>query len=124
MDLKGVPLDEVNKLAAECGFRTNARVNRRGHILFRLLPTSDEYRKISTGWGSRGRRVHAVCWHGHRYFMSHLFDKFPNAVLKTCLATYRGLNDFEEKYPDTGWDNVGSMIAPVFRREACKCWED
>ena len=123
MEIKGVPLWEVNRIAAECGFKTNARFNRRGKVVFRIFPTSDRQRKLSTGWGSRGRRVNAVCWHGHRDFMYKLFDKFPHATLKTMLATYRGLDDFTKKFEDTGWTNDGPMIAPVFRREACKCQE-
>lgn len=123
MEIKGVPIKEINAIAAECGFTTDASLNNRGHIRFRIFPTSDRQRKLSTGWGSMGRRVNAVCWHGHRDFMYRLFDKFPCATLKTSIATYRGLDDFTAKFNETGWKNVGPMIAPVFYREACKCEE-
>jgi len=123
MYAKGVTIKEINAIAAECGFTTDASLNNRGQIRFRIFPTSDRQRKLSTGWGSRGRRVNAVCWHGHRDFMYKMFDKFPHATLKTSIVTYKGLDDFTEKFNETGWKNVGPMIAPVFYREACKCEE-
>lgn len=48
-----------------------------------------------------GRKIAAVCWHGHRDFMLALFRLAPDARIKTALADYRGADDFERKYRQT-----------------------
>lgn len=69
-----------------------------------------------------GRRIAAVCWHGHRDLMRLLFERHPGARLKSALADYRGREDFEAKYLGTrgstnAW-NVGLSYG-----EACTCSE-
>jgi hypothetical protein len=60
------------------------------------------YQRMSTALGvGEGRKIAAVCWHGHRDFMRALFRRAPEARIKTALADYRGELDFERKYPDT-----------------------
>ena len=78
------------------------------------------YQRVSLS--GNGRRVAAVCWHGHRDFMVALFDECPAMRLKSALADYRGEQDFEDKFEDTrgtgnGW-NVGLSYG-----EACTCHE-
>jgi hypothetical protein len=76
------------------------------------------YQRVSQSPASgRHRRVAAVCWHGHRDFMREIFNRFPEARIKSALADYRGRMDFEQNYRSTagtsnGW-NVGYSRACV-----------
>jgi hypothetical protein len=69
----------------------------------------------------RGRKVHAVCWHGYRDFMQAVFDRFPAARIQTSFADYRGAEDFADKYPATAYKNIGSLMYPVYVSDACEC---
>jgi hypothetical protein len=53
--------------------------------------------------------------------MRHLLALRPDARIKTAFADYRGLSDFLDTAPATGYANVGSMMYPVQMREACFC---
>jgi hypothetical protein len=82
------------------------------------------YQRVSSNiMFSEGRRVFAVCWHGHRDFMQEVFRRDPDARIKTAMADYRGAADFEAKYHETAYWQVGAPIAPVFAAEVCKCGE-
>lgn len=80
-----------------------------------------KYRRVSAGFGRQGRRVNAVCWHGHREFFRALFALAPEAVVSTALARYTAEN-FESAYPSTD-RNIGPMVASMFHSEACSCPE-
>jgi hypothetical protein len=60
-----------------------------------------------------GRRTCGVTWAAHRGFLMRLFDTFPEAVVVSALATYRGKADFLAKYPATANHNAGSRMHPV-----------
>lgn len=62
----------------------------------RLYPVGDRYRSYR-----RGRRVHAVCWHGHRDWMRAVFAQCPDALIATQLITYLNAADFEDRHRDT-----------------------
>ncbi len=79
------------------------------------------YQRLSASWYNDTRRVHAVCWHGHRDFMIELFELDPDARVKTAIADYRGKADFEQKFPDTAYRNVGAPIYPRYMCEVCTC---
>ncbi len=68
-----------------------------------------------------GRRVAAVCWHGHRAFMQTLFHYAPNARLKSAAVQYDGHLEFWAKHNATGDRNIGSMMEPMAYRDACDC---
>ena len=87
-------------------------------LQFRLAlgPDKDSYRSIK-----RGRRIAAVCWHGHRDFFRALYRRSPEARIKTALADYRGTDDFERIFPATGQGNVGSWAEPQAAQDACDC---
>lgn len=74
-------------------------------------------------WRSRkrGRRVWAVCFHGHMDFMLRVFDKNVQATIISSIARYDGLRNFAEKFMRVGELNVGSMLEPVCADEACDC---
>lgn len=74
----------------------------------------------------RQRRVHAVCWHGHRDFFLTLFDSDPAAVVVSPFipgGRYEDAHDFEYKYFRTGDRNIGSQVSPLAYRDACNCEE-
>ena len=68
----------------------------------------------------RGRRISALCWHGFRDVIARLFKDGATRV-QTVMADYRGLADFEAKFPATGHVNVGSMTEPLEAQDACQC---
>lgn len=80
------------------------------------------YQRISQSRmsGIRGRRIAAVCWHGHRDFMRALFRTNPEARIKTALADYRGSEDFERKFSGT-YGNGNSYNLDY--GQACTCLE-
>lgn len=81
--------------------------------------------KSSKEAGSRrsreGRRIAAACWHAHRDWMKALFELEPNTRITSAIADYNGKNDFENKYPETGNKNIGSIMFPFLFFEACEC---
>ncbi len=85
------------------------------HFVLRLI--GERWRRRS----SRGRRVAAVCWHGHRAFMEALFNRAPAARLKGTMADYNGRLDFWARHDATGNRNIGSIAQPMAYRDACDC---
>jgi hypothetical protein len=79
------------------------------------------HQRESAGYMSDGRRVHAVCWHGHADFMALVFRADPVARFETAFATYDGVRDFADNYRQTAWRNIGARIAPVAAASACRC---
>lgn len=81
--------------------------------------------KSSSGKGARrsfnGRKLVACCFHGHYEFMRCIFDIAPNAVISSCKATYKGKEDFKNKFQSVGYDNCGSMMNPLSYGDACDC---
>jgi hypothetical protein len=71
--------------------------------------------------GPTGRRIHAVCWHGHRDFLRSLFARTPSAVVISCVARYENSADFEASFAATGSQNVGGQMNPVPLDRACEC---
>jgi len=66
------------------------------------------------------RRTVSACWHAHRDVMRAIFRLAPDALLVTALARYEGSEGFEHEFPATGYANVGSMMKPRARHEACE----
>jgi hypothetical protein len=80
--------------------------------------------KSSKGAGARrswsGRRMPAACWHVFRDVFRSAFAVYPGAKFNTSLARYTASN-FESTYPETGVQNIGSMMSPVTMPELCAC---
>jgi len=51
--------------------------------------------------GYRGRKTPYVTWEGHREFMLVVFERFPDARIKSAIADYKGRDDFFVKHPHT-----------------------
>ena len=96
-------------------------------LRFTLRPTGQKidgdhkYQRTSASGFHPDRRVHAVCWHGHRDFMLAVFERNPAARIKTMWSDYKGRDDFLENYEMTGYKQVGAAFAPMQAREVCNC---
>ena len=51
--------------------------------------------------GFRGRRLPYVTWEGHREFMLCVFERFPEARIKSAVADYKGRSEFFRLHPET-----------------------
>ncbi|GIL25494.1 hypothetical protein [Actinocatenispora comari] len=88
-------------------------------VRLRLFPVTDRYRLL----GRHGRRIRAVCWHGHRDVMRELFDIWPRATLISALAIYRGADDFDVSHHSTQQAYCdGDAEGPPMR--SCDCMKD
>lgn len=81
------------------------------------------YQRESVGFGTAGRRVNAVCWHGFRDYFRAVYEHCPEAIFRTSLATWKGSEHFEANFPASGHKNIGPLIAPVEYAGACRCPE-
>ena len=70
---------------------------------------------------SSQRRIYAVCWHAYRDVLAAVFDINPDARVYTALAKYKGKQAFYELFPETGYQNVGSMMNPAYMTDLCDC---
>lgn len=82
------------------------------------LGTADSKRHGSRR-SSSGRHGKYLCWHGFRDVFRAVMEVNPDAVIRSAKAVYRGSEGFEETYPSTGFQNVGSMFAPAYMPELC-----
>lgn len=73
------------------------------HIKLRRL--TERWQKMDeTYTDARGHTTtldRPVCWHGHVAFMRAVFARAPDATIRSALATYRGMEDFEKRYRGT-----------------------
>ena len=67
-----------------------------------------------------GRRTVSACWHAHRDVYREVFRQYPDATIQTSMARYTADN-FENTYPRTGDQNIGSMVSPAYMPELCDC---
>lgn len=104
----------------------------RAQIDFTLKLTGERWRRRS----HQGRRIAAVCWHGHYAFMAAIFAADPDAELRTGIPDpdagrtpagamrtmiYRGAAGFAAKAPGTADRNIGSEFEPMTYGDACDC---
>ena len=73
--------------------------------------------KTSKGLGHRlgftGRKLVKACWDVHRDFMKNIFGLCPSAKIVSCRAVYDGIDDFQSKFSDTGYANIGSIMQAI-----------
>lgn len=81
------------------------------------------YQRESVSYSNAGRRVHAVCWHGFRDYFRAVYRYEPRAWFRTSVDTWRGAEDFEARFRESGYHNIGPRIAPVELASACRCPE-
>ncbi|MBU1621879.1 MAG: hypothetical protein KJ604_20680 [Gammaproteobacteria bacterium] len=136
--------DQLRTAAAAIGailvdFQTK---NTRGtRVRFRLAPgPTRPYGRLSPNMeraDGTPRRIHAVCWHGHREFFRALFLIAPDARVQTTMLgrvsrfnppntdpiRWYTAENFERVFPSTGDVNIGSQFRPCLMRDACACVE-
>jgi hypothetical protein len=129
--------DQIREVASEVGVKIHSDcagsgISKDGRAWnFRLAlgeekrESGRKYQRTSASAWNGGRRVAAVCWHGHRDFMLAIYARDPDARIKTHWADYRGIDSFRDQFPNTGYRNVGSMMYPMFAKDVCTCsWGD
>lgn len=68
-----------------------------------------------------GRRGPWACWHAYRDVLEQLFWEYPDAKVRTSMAKYIGREGFKDNYPQTAWQNIGSVFAPAYMPDMCDC---
>jgi hypothetical protein len=76
------------------------------------------------GYGKRPRRSQYACAHCYGFFFVAIFERNPDARVRTTKADYRGAYDFLNKYPDVLESNVGSIMYPLRYADECTCSSD
>lgn len=94
---------------------------RRPRIRGRIAATNSRGPGARTSWS--GRHGPWASWEAYRDVLIELFHRYPDATVRTGMATYKGRQGFEEEYPFTGYRNVGSVIQPVTMPEL-SVWPD
>lgn len=82
------------------------------------LGTADS-KRFGSRRASSGRHGKWLCWHGFRDVFRAAMDVNPSAIIRTGKAAYKGRDGFEETYPSTAFQNVGSMFQPAYMPELC-----
>lgn len=98
-------------------WRTNGQKVRTTSFVLRVNDSSGP----GARWSGSGRRTPAACWHVHRDLYKLIFERDAGTRIQTALADYRGVEDFEQKFPDTYYSNCGSMAAPCWFGTCCEC---
>ena len=129
MRLKGVSIAALSAIVETVSrelYAGNLTFKREPEINGNFLQFTLTVTKSADKGGRRsntGRKIAALCWHGHRDIMRALFAAYPNALLITAMARYDGRADFLDTYMATGRVNLGSIAAPLAARDACECRE-
>jgi hypothetical protein len=106
---------------------SNVKQNGRALSLV-LRPCGEKDEHGNRPWqrmSNSGRRIHAVCWHGHWQFMYKALGSGATRITSSRFfdADYTPEN-FEEAAEETGDINIGSEYYPMRARDACFCEED
>ena len=88
------------------------------HTVGRLWVNSSSGEGARTSWS--GRKCKAACWHAFRDVIRDILANHPDAVIITSMARYTSAN-FEDTYPSTANQNIGSMYMPRYMPELCDC---
>jgi hypothetical protein len=126
MQITGLSLDkfrEIVEQVSEQRYGGNVTVQKDAHPLSGNRFQGRLWVLDSRGPGARrswtGQRLRAACWHAYRDVLLAMFREYPEAIARTGLATYRGLDGFLRDYPATGERNVGSMMQPAYMPDLC-----
>lgn len=125
MLIKGITITQAERAAMQTGVALYSVEGVKGRgwsgVKCVLRPLDrDTYRAVNVFRGAH-RRKWAVCWHGHREFMRRVFEINPAAEIKSCVARYRGREEFEQTHGATGDLNAGNRVYYVAARDMCDC---
>lgn len=133
MRMSGITLADLTKAVeiANVTYDGNLKVHQDAHQVgvrkFTTIGrvTCVKSRKPGSRMSWSGRHTPTTCWHAYRDVLRALFVINPEAVITTKMAQYRGIEGFEENYPRTADQNIGSLFAPAYMPELCDCsdWE-
>jgi len=84
----------------------------------KLYAQGPRYRRRSQ---SRCANIEALCWHGFKAFFDELYRREARASVRTAFVHYKDAGDFEAKYQETGYRNIGSQMYPLEAQDACDC---
>ena len=93
------------------------------HVNVTLKPNKDFrpdfFRKVNMD----GRKLNAVCFHGHLAWMTEIFTVQKKAHIRSTFASYKDAEDFfqGDKVQETQERNVGSPDEYIPFSEACEC---
>jgi hypothetical protein len=120
---KNVSLDTLSQAASDVGVRLSpdARDTNRGVRFTLALALDKKYQRTSTNMFFRGRRVNAVCFHGHEAFFRRLYALAPDADITSGMARFRSVGDLNEQADGIGDRDVGPMASPIAYRDCCEC---
>lgn len=69
-----------------------------------------------------GRRIAAVCWHGHKRFFDELFKLTKDAKVRSAVCNYDGREDYERKLGTGEASGPGTYFGvPLDNAELCTC---
>jgi len=116
----GVTRSELVQAACESGVALNEvdSINK-GNTSYRftIRPIDGKWQRVSP----RGRKVHAVCWHGHLEFMRYLYRINSTAKIRTAMSRYDSREDLESNKGNAYHSNIGSLTYPMDYGDACNC---
>lgn len=117
MQIRGLTEQQLETAATDVGVcLVNVRRAGRG-FAFTLGLTGELWRRR----GHSGRKVAAVCYHGHAAFMQRVFDANPEAVIISAMSRFDGVRDFQNRACLIGERNIGSLMRPLEYNAACDC---
>tara|TARA_R110001592_G_C12717970_1_gene708601 strand:+ start:167 stop:580 length:414 start_codon:yes stop_codon:yes gene_type:complete len=119
--------DVLNRISKNLNLNVDYKVvsNNCYNVKLRLDKTKKYQRTgYMTCKNGKKNKVNAVCWHGYRDFMIELYKINHNFRIKTCDIYYQNKEDFYNRYQQTGYQNIGSMVEPIKYKDACLCNED
>lgn len=101
-------------------------LDRLGPRRYRLLLKVEDSHGAGThyspeGWYRKGRRTPWACWHVHRDVLMEVFATWPEASVRTKIATYRHREGFEQSFQETYYHQRGPRIAPSDYGDLCQC---
>ena len=114
---------ELERIAQDLGLKLNDYVKTgfNNHCKFTLKHTTSVINKTKyVKKGYYGRRVNSACLHGYTMFMIKVFEKDPEALFRSIFGIVNKDN-IAEKYDEIAYQNMGSIIEPVYYTDACFC---
>ena len=130
-NIKNIPdiIDKINNIANELKIDIAYKFNSKNCINIKLnLGSSKDYQRTGFMYSDnlkRYNKVNAVCWHGFRDFLKKLYEISDNirviTATKSSQTIYTNAADFYNTCENTGYNNIGSIVNPMYFKNACLC---
>ena len=76
------------------------------------------------GAAKEPRRSRFACAHAYGHLFVAIYERAPDARIRTAMATYKHAYDFLAAYPSVLETNVGSLTLPIRFGDECTCKTD